>query len=78
MKQEPQVFTKEDHGIEYFRLSSLKAQLKLEAVGLKSRGGPIRPRIAKEFGLSARASHAEFIEAIQKKMDAILAEKGKK
>ena len=76
MKQEPQVSTGTE--IDYFRLSSLKAQLKLEAVGMKSRGGAIRPRIAQEFELSAKASHAEFIAVIQKKMDAILAEKGNK
>lgn len=60
-------------GIQYARLASLKAQLKLEAVGLKSSGGAIRPRIAKEFGLSSRAKHSEFIRVIQEKMDALLA-----
>ncbi len=53
-----------------FRLCSLKQQLKLEAKGLKSSGGAIRPRIAKEFGLSPRAPHSEFITKIEEKLNA--------
>lgn len=59
-------------GISYFRLSSLKLQLKMEAKGLKSSGGAIRPRVAKEFGLKPRDSHEKYIEVIQAKMDEIL------
>jgi hypothetical protein len=51
-----------------FRLLSLRYQLRLEAHGLKSSGGAIRPRIAKEFGLSPRASHDTYIIAINKKI----------
>ena len=48
-------------GIDYFRFSSVKAQLKMEKVGLKSSGGALRPRLAKEFGLSPRAPHDDYI-----------------
>lgn len=58
-------------GVAYFRLASLKQQLKLEKVGLKSSGGAIRPRIAKEFGLKARASHDEYIAAVQEQMNTL-------
>jgi hypothetical protein len=51
-----------------FRLLSLRAQLRLEAHGLKSSGGAIRPRIAKEFGLSPRASRDTYIIAINNKL----------
>lgn len=60
--------------IAFFRLASLKQQLKLEKVGLKSSGGAIRPRIATEFGLKPRDSHDKFIAAVQAKMDAMLPE----
>lgn len=60
------------NAIAYYRLASLKFQLKLEAVGLKSSGGAIRPRMAKEFGLSARAPHAEYIALIEAKMMELL------
>lgn len=56
-------------GIQKFRLISLKGQLRLEKLGLKSSGGAIRPRIAKVFGLAPRASHQAYIDAIQVKLD---------
>ena len=55
--------------VDYVRLASIKGMVKLESVGMKGRAGPIRPRIAAEFGLSARASYQNFINAIQTKMD---------
>jgi hypothetical protein len=61
--------------ISYFRLASIKSQLKLEKVGLKSRGGALRPRICKEFGLPKTRPHDEFIAVIQKRMDDIIAAK---
>lgn len=61
--------------IAHFRLSSLKYQLKMEKIGLKSSGGPIRPRIAKEFGLKPRDSHDKFIAVIQAQMDELVAKK---
>ena len=58
-------------GVDLFRLLSLKYQLKLESVGLKSSGGAIRPRIAKEFGLSPRAPHSAYIDKIRDKIEEI-------
>lgn len=58
--------------IAFFRLASLKQQLKMEKVGLKSSGGAIRPRIAAEFGLKPRDSHDKFIAAVQAKMDSMV------
>jgi hypothetical protein len=58
--------------IAYVRLASLKAALKLERAGMKSRGGAIRPRVAAEFGLTPRASWGAYIEAIEQKMRALL------
>ena len=49
-----------------FRLLSLRYQLRLEAGGIKSSGGAIRPRIAKEFGLKPRDSHDKYIIAIRR------------
>jgi hypothetical protein len=54
-----------------FRLVSLKYQLKLESLGLKSSGGAIRPRIAAEFGLRPRDSYDTYKEAVQAKIDSI-------
>lgn len=60
-------------GVEYFRLASLKQQLKLENLGMKSRGGAIRPRIAKEFGLNPLASYASYIDIVEQRMEALRA-----
>jgi hypothetical protein len=56
-------------GVSYVRLASLRGMLRMEKVGMKSRGGALRPKIAAEFGLSARASYDDFINAVQKKME---------
>ena len=58
--------------ISYFRLASLKGMLKLEKVGMKTRGGALRPRIAAEFGLKARDSHDKFITKIEQLMEEAL------
>lgn len=55
-------------GVDYMRLASLRGMLRLEAVGMKSSIGPVRPKIAKEFGLKPRAPFADFINAVQAKM----------
>lgn len=62
------------HGIAYVRLASLKVMCNLESKGLKSRAGPIRPRIAAELGLKPRAPYQAFIDAIQARMDTMLKE----
>lgn len=67
---ETQVFT--GSGIDYFRLSSLKYQLRLESRGMKSSGGAIRPRIAVEFSLKPRDSYDKYIAAVQAKMNEAL------
>lgn len=61
-----------DKQVEYFRFSSIKHQLKLEKLGLKSRGGALRPRLAKEFGLKPRATYEEFIAYCEAKMQELL------
>ncbi len=61
-----QVFT--GKGVEGFRWASVKAQLKMEKVGLKSSGGPLRPRLAKELGLKARDSYEMYIAAVEEKL----------
>lgn len=52
-----------------FRLASIRGQLKLEKAGLKSSGGALRPRLAKEFNLKPRDSHDKFIAAVQAAID---------
>jgi hypothetical protein len=61
-------------GIAYARLASLKGRVKLEGLGMKFRGGSATAVMRKEFGLKARAPHAEVIAAIQSKMEEMLAE----
>lgn len=61
--------------ISYFRFASLKGALKLEKVGLKTRGGALRPKLAKEFGLSPKAPHADFIAYCESKMAILIAKK---
>lgn len=61
-------FTATGEGVNYVRLASLKGMLKLESKGLASRSGPLRPRIAAEFGLKPRAPYQDFIKAVEAKM----------
>lgn len=56
-------------GVAAVRLLSLRGMLRLEKIGLKTRGGALRPRIASEFGLPPRSSHDDFIAAIEKKLE---------
>lgn len=58
--------------IAYFRYASLKYQLRLELSGLKSSGGALRPRLAKEFGLSPRAGHCRYIAHCAAKMQELM------
>lgn len=59
--------------IEYVNLARCKSAIKLEKVGLKSRGGSIRKMMAIKMGLKSNASHDQVIEAIQNKMNEMLA-----
>jgi hypothetical protein len=52
------------NAVQAFRLLSLRGMLRLEKAGMKTRNGALRPQIAKEFGLSPRAKHDAFIDAI--------------
>lgn len=72
MQTTPKGFTcKTPDEIAYFRLASLRGALRLAAVGMKSRGGALRPKLAAEFGLTARAPYPDFIAAIEAKMATI-------
>lgn len=73
MQNQTQVFT--GTGIDYFRFASIKAQLKMEKVGLKSSGGALRPRLAKEFGLKARDSHDLYIAHCVAQMEKAMADR---
>jgi hypothetical protein len=55
-------------GVDVFRLLSIRAMLRLEAAGIKTRGGALRPRLCKEFGLPARAPYAVFTAVINTKL----------
>ena len=50
--------------IDAIRLLSLRGMLKLEKVGLKTRGGALRPRIAAECGLKKTDSYEKFIATL--------------
>lgn len=50
--------------ISHFRLASLRGMVKLEKIGMQTRGGAIRPRIAAELGLKPRDSYEKFLAAI--------------
>lgn len=52
-------------GISHFRLASIRGMLKLEKVGMKTRGGAIRPRIAAELGLRPRDSYDVYLAKIE-------------
>lgn len=66
--EKPLVFDTPE-SINFFRLCSLRGMLKLEKIGMKTRGGALRPRIAAEFGLKPRDSHDKFIAKIQSLID---------
>lgn len=70
-----QVFDTPD-GISYARFVSLKGRLKLEAKGLKFRGGATRPRLATEFGLNPRDSYDAYISHCETQMTILLTKKG--
>ena len=55
--------------VAHMRLCSLKGMLKLERVGMKSRGGALRPKIAAELGLKPRDSYDTFITACEKRIE---------
>lgn len=54
-----------------FRLLSLRGQLRLEKIGMRSSGGALRPRLSREFSLSSRAPYDDYIAAIDARLSAI-------
>lgn len=58
--------------ISAYRLLTLKAMLRLESKGMRTRGGAVRPRIAAAMGLKARDSYETYISAIEKKVEALM------
>jgi hypothetical protein len=60
--------------MEAYRLSVIKTRLRFEAVGMKGRGGAMRPRMAAEFGLSPRDSFERFIAVAEERRVALVAE----
>jgi len=59
--------------VQYFRWLSVRGQLRLEKIGMKSSGGALRPRLSKELGLMPRDSHDKYIAVVQKKLDEVFA-----
>lgn len=55
--------------INMFRFASVRSQLKMEMMGMKSSGGALRPRLAKEFGLAPRAPYAKYIAYCEEMME---------
>lgn len=53
-----------------YRLASLRAMLRMEKIGLKTRGGALRPRIAEELGLRPRDSYDLYIATITEMLEA--------
>ena len=61
--------------ISYFRLASVKGMLTLESKGMKSRGGALRPRLAREFGLKPRDGYDKYIAYIETQLMILRAKK---
>lgn len=55
--------------IEAYRWATIRGALRLEQRGLKTRGGALRPRLAKQLGLTPRAPYEAFLAAVQVKID---------
>lgn len=52
-------------GISYFRLVTLRSAVKLESIGMKAARGLNATKMArKEYGLKARAPHAEVLAVL--------------
>lgn len=55
-------------GIAVFQLLAVRGALKLEKLGMKSRGGSIRKGWALRLGLKANAKHDEVIAEINRRL----------
>lgn len=60
--------------IALFALASQRAQLKLEKLGMKSSGGPLRPRLAASLGLKPRDPYERYIAKLTDMIEAGKAE----
>jgi hypothetical protein len=58
-------------GIDAVRLMSLRGMLRLEKLGMKTRAGALRPKMAKELGLSPRASFDVYLAEVEKRIEAL-------
>lgn len=67
-KERPMSTTFTGAGIELFRWKSVRAQLALEMNGMRSSGGPLRPRLAEQLGLKPRDKHQTYIKAVDAKL----------
>ena len=56
--------------IAIFQLLAVKGALRLESLGMKSRGGSIRKGWALHLGLKPSAKHAEVIAEIERRVQA--------
>lgn len=56
-------------GIARFQLATVRGALKLEAAGMKSRGGSLRKPWAVRLGLKPSTSHADLIAHITALLD---------
>lgn len=63
--------------ISIYRLASMKGAVRLESLGMKSRGGSRTALMRKELGLKARAPHADVIKAIENKIAELREESAK-
>ena len=62
----------------YSSLSVLKSNLRMNKLGMKhsaQKGKAIRPMVAEFLGLEKNAPYDDFINEVQKRMDAILAKR---
>jgi hypothetical protein len=74
MQQDKTIVLTTPDEIAYGQLAILKGALKLEKVGMKTRGGALRPVWAAKLGLKPRDSYDTFIAEVQKRMDKMLDE----
>lgn len=69
-----QTFSTPDE-IAYFRFCQLKYALKVEALGLKHKGGALRPKLATEFGLKPRDPLTAYIAYCETQQALLLAKR---
>lgn len=58
------------NAIAKYRLCAIRARIKMEAKGLKFRGGSTRTHVAAELGLKPRDTHQKFVDKLTEMIDA--------